>query len=316
MGTNKFAHNHSMSTDTDASSFWSGMERSPVIEDDNHTYHTREALLPQIADPKTRFVNASHLDQMPAPGNKIAEANVRKLKVGLNKRQAVSEFKMDNSQRARNAANQRHAKSKKGIEMREDSKVIDSPDSDGEGAGVESKREKYREKNRLAAAKCRMKKKDNVQGLEERSREMSAENNFAKVEMRQLRDELTNLRTMALHHSAHIQGCNCLALHAYNARKAGELASEWSIPELSHSPSSSANLDATSPTSFASTSEYHHHSSGPPHLMATESAPAGYGPQQMMAPPSVPRAATIGDNPQHSFSDYLRNSAGGSTGFT
>ena len=306
-----------MSSDTDGSNFWSGVEQSPGDERHARSYNQHEGMFSEVVDSPTHSTAFKHISQISPPDATTSVAvDVRKLKAGVSKRQTAPGVKMDNSQRARNAANQRHAKTKRSSDVREDSGLVDSPDSEDELGGVESKREKYREKNRLAAAKCRMKKKDNVQGLEERSREMSAENNFAKVEMRQLRDELTCLRTMALHHAAHIQGCNCLALHAYNSRKAGELASEWSIPELSSSPSSSANLDAASPTSFEASPEYHHHAGGPPHLHATASVPAGYGSSQMMAPSSKPRAATTSESAQHSFGDYLRNSAGGNNGFT
>ncbi|EMC98379.1 hypothetical protein BAUCODRAFT_43157, partial [Baudoinia panamericana UAMH 10762] len=65
----------------------------------------------------------------------------------------------------------------------------------------EGKREQYREKNRLAAAKCRAKKKENVDVLEKQHRELNAQNTALRFQERQLRDELSHLRTMALHHT-------------------------------------------------------------------------------------------------------------------
>ncbi|TKA82215.1 hypothetical protein B0A55_07510 [Friedmanniomyces simplex] len=89
------------------------------------------------------------------------------------------------SGRARHAANQRHAKSKQPRQIREEragSKSGESVEEDEED--VETKKEKYREKNRIAAAKCRVKKKDNTDGLEERHRDLQASHNFLKPSYR------------------------------------------------------------------------------------------------------------------------------------
>jgi hypothetical protein len=92
---------------------------------------------------------------------------------------------------------------------------MDSP-SDGD-----DKREKYREKNRLAAAKCRAKKKNNTEDLEEAARLAGYQNNRLKQEARELRDEFSELRSLALLHDK-TQGCKCADMHAYNQNKAQE----------------------------------------------------------------------------------------------
>ena len=158
--------------------------------------------------------------------------------------------KLDKSQRARNAANQRHAKAKK--KRPSDEAAVASSDLAFSGDDVEDKREKYREKNRLAAAKCRSKKKNNTEVLEEQHRELCAANSYAKRQERALRDELTRLRTMALNHSPAIEGCHCTGLHVYNARKAHDVASGWnqageSIVSPSHGSDPSTVI---SPTPF------------------------------------------------------------------
>jgi len=124
--------------------------------------------------------------------------------------------KTDKSERARNAANQRHAKSKK---ARKDSRASQpSPVSD-DVDGDEDKKERYREKNRLAAAKCRAKKKDNIEDIEDRHRNLIALNNVLKKQVQELRGELTGLRTHALDH----QDCNC-QISKYNVNQARRVA--------------------------------------------------------------------------------------------
>jgi hypothetical protein len=116
--------------------------------------------------------------------------------------EAAERAKSDKSERARNAANQRHAKAKKMRKNSEGSSPMDSDDGEGE---VGDKKEKYREKNRLAAAKCRAKKKENIEDIEVKHRKLSAMNASLKKQVQDLRGELTGLRTHALNH----QDCNC-----------------------------------------------------------------------------------------------------------
>lgn len=126
------------------------------------------------------------------------------------------------SERARNAANQRHAKAKKARKGSARSRKTDSSiDEDGEEVG--GKREKYREKNRVAASKCRAKKKTRTENLEESARQLTATNSRLRAEERELRDIFSSLRHIALSHDSS-QGCNCLAIHMYNNQRANEAA--------------------------------------------------------------------------------------------
>ncbi|SMQ47830.1 unnamed protein product [Zymoseptoria tritici ST99CH_3D1] len=127
------------------------------------------------------------------------------------KEQATTSAK---SERARNAANSRHSKAKR-AKKESFSGRMESP-SDGD-----DKREKYREKNRLAAAKCRAKKKNNTEDLEEAARIAGYQNTRLKQEARELRDEFSELRSLALMHDK-TQGCTCSDMHAYNQNKAQE----------------------------------------------------------------------------------------------
>lgn len=169
------------------------------------------------------------------------------------------------SERARNAANQRHAKAKK---ARKDSgRTIEDP-ADEEDDEVEDKRERYREKNRLAAAKCRQKKKINTEDLEESARMATAENNKLKAEERELRDLFSNLRNQALAHDPS-QGCNCKAIHNYNMHKAAETARGAMMGSIA-SPAM-RSLGSASPVSVGGTSSRTQSFSGPQHSEHTRS---------------------------------------------
>jgi hypothetical protein len=139
--------------------------------------------------------------------NAIAEAVVM---------DAAERAKADKSERTRNAANQRHAKAKKMRKESEGSIPVDIHDAEGD---VGHKKEKYREKNKLAAARCRAKKKENIEDIEAKHRKLSAMNLSLKKQVQDLRGELTGLRTHALNH----QDCNC-QISRYNINQAKRVA--------------------------------------------------------------------------------------------
>jgi hypothetical protein len=147
------------------------------------------------------------VDEFPEPKKATAESAVA---------EAAERAKTDKSERARNAANQRHAKTKRMRKDSEGSDPVDRDEEDGEGG---DKKEKYREKNRLAAAKCRAKKKENIEDIEVKHRKLSAMNSSLKKQVQDLRGELTGLRTHALNH----QDCNC-QISRYNINQAKRVA--------------------------------------------------------------------------------------------
>ena len=115
--------------------------------------------------------------------------------------------------RARHAANVRHSKSKS-REARKDK---------GKGKNPE----KLRENNRVAAAKCRQKKKDATEELNERGHKDGVLNKSLKDTERACRNELSGLRSLALQH---VQGlCQCTGIHNYNQTKAQQQAQMFQI---------------------------------------------------------------------------------------
>ncbi|KAI4288477.1 MAG: hypothetical protein L6R35_002260 [Caloplaca aegaea] len=74
----------------------------------------------------------------------------------------------------------------------------------------EVRRHKFLERNRVAASKCRQKKKEWTQNLESRARELQKENRSVRIMLDSLRDEMLFLKGEMLKHSncscEHIQG--------------------------------------------------------------------------------------------------------------
>ena len=85
---------------------------------------------------------------------------------------------------------------------------------------VGDKKDKYRQKNRVAAAKCRARKKEQADLLEETHHTQSALNTALKQTEKALRDELSLWRTQALQHTF----CGCHSIQHYHLRKAQSMA--------------------------------------------------------------------------------------------
>ncbi|TKA63327.1 hypothetical protein B0A55_09489 [Friedmanniomyces simplex] len=212
--------------------------------------------------------------------------------------------KLSKSERARNAANQRHAKSKQARQARETNGVSRSRDGAEDGEeGVEVRKEKYREKNRVAAAKCRSKKKYSVDGLEEDYRTLNATHNFLTRELRELRDEFSALRTVALQHTSDTQGCGCAGLHEYNRRKASQVAYGLGGPMVM-SPHASDEISFSGQTSSLSRGPLAE-MFGQPQAFPPSSN-IGFAPVTTQG--SMAMTVTSNDN-REGFSSYLNGSA-------
>lgn len=197
------------------------------------------------------------------------------------------------SERARNAANQRHAKAKK---ARKDSARSRKTDSsvDEDGDEVDGKREKYREKNRVAASKCRAKKKTHTEHLEESARQITATNKRLKAEERELRDIFSSLRHIALSHNSS-QGCKCSAIHMYNNQRANEAARTAAMGLLGMgvsmlnvpSPSTGSDVSLLNSPQFGSQSKSRAQSlstGGPAHANHYARSPSTVGQMGFFAP--------------------------------
>lgn len=123
---------------------------------------------------------------------------------------------------ARNTANRRRSKGKA---ARKDSHHDDEDNASEAGSAslpaTDSKTQCFREKNKLASAKCRSRQRKQVQILESKCNHLSAANGELKRQVRDLAGELNGLRAYALQH----QGCNC-PVAGYNLNQARRVAAD------------------------------------------------------------------------------------------
>ncbi|OJK01980.1 hypothetical protein ASPACDRAFT_76443 [Aspergillus aculeatus ATCC 16872] len=100
---------------------------------------------------------------------------------------------------------------------RRPSEPVFSPTHD---AVEHQKRERFLERNRVAANKCRRKKKEHTRQLESRCMEVTQANSRLESEVSQLRSQILELKNELLRHS----GCDDPAIKAHLARMVAHLS--------------------------------------------------------------------------------------------
>lgn len=116
--------------------------------------------------------------------------------------------------------------------MEDDSEEETSPKpEDNKKMTDEEKRKNFLERNRVAALKCRQRKKQWLQNLQSKVELFAAENDTLTATVTQLREEIVNLKTVLLAHkecpvsiSQGISGLNMNAFLGHPANPSGELA--------------------------------------------------------------------------------------------
>jgi bZIP transcription factor len=116
-------------------------------------------------------------------------------------------------------------------------KSIRKQPSTESAANGDDKRNQFLERNRVAASKCRQKKKEWTSNLEKRARELQASKTSLALLVSSLREELLYLKGEALRHTT----CDCNSVREYLGRHA-----EASLPcnrlEYAQSPHSGSNF--------------------------------------------------------------------------
>ncbi|KAH8712267.1 hypothetical protein GQ44DRAFT_742513 [Phaeosphaeriaceae sp. PMI808] len=134
-------------------------------------------------------------------------------------RQAASHHtQADDANPPEHNANPQPPKRKRG-RPKSQPQMVDVYTADGLPFKVSSARHTHLEKNRVAAHKCRQRKKEYINGLEGRARVFSAKNKALKENVAILREEVLSLKNEVLRHA----GCNFWAVDEYLARCAGDL---------------------------------------------------------------------------------------------
>ncbi|KAL8703195.1 MAG: hypothetical protein Q9201_003614 [Fulgogasparrea decipioides] len=99
----------------------------------------------------------------------------------------------------------------------------------------EVRRHKFLERNRIAASKCRQKKKEWTQNLETRARELAKENNSLRLMVDSMRDEMLFIKGEMLKHTS----CGCDDIQDWLKSGAGSLSAS-PVVKTEHSPIQSA----------------------------------------------------------------------------
>ena len=84
------------------------------------------------------------------------------------------------------------------------------------------RKKRHREKNKVAAAKCRSRQRKQVQTIQEKGSRLGEENAKLKTMIQDLRSELNALRSRALDH----QTCTCRVAQ-YNFNQAKRIVAEY-----------------------------------------------------------------------------------------
>ncbi|KAJ2354564.1 hypothetical protein IWW50_002912 [Coemansia erecta] len=109
-----------------------------------------------------------------------------------------------------------------------------TPEQGSDGGGPQSqeqqRRRRFLERNRVAASKCRQKKKMWVQELERRAEDVTMQNRSLHIAVAQLKEEVMILKNQLLAH----RNCNCSAIHQYLQAEC-VVGSDASVP-LTHPP--------------------------------------------------------------------------------
>ncbi|KAL9096986.1 MAG: hypothetical protein Q9165_000950 [Trypethelium subeluteriae] len=90
------------------------------------------------------------------------------------------------------------------------------------------KREKFLERNRVAASKCRQRKKDWMGGLEVRARDLQSQRATLSAYAASLRDEVLYLKDEMLRH----QGCGCTKIQEYLNEQAEMVSPSGNLQSL------------------------------------------------------------------------------------
>lgn len=225
--------------------------------------------------------------------------------------------KLSREQRARNAANTRHSKSKRAKATDDD--VNAREDSDGGARKRERTLSLQREKNRVAAAKCRAKKKAGNEVKESEAREISAAHNFLTREVRELKNEATTLKSQLLAHRPGL--CECHGIHHYNAMQARKLVFEAGGHHFSQ-PIPSPSMESVSSADSAGANALDRPFSAPRRdtLISPKQRTLSGHLESVISPlarsPVLGASLRGGQHISQEFAEFLHSSPGGRPGFS
>ncbi|KAI8979382.1 hypothetical protein BDF20DRAFT_819980 [Mycotypha africana] len=127
-----------------------------------------------------------------------------------------------------------------------------------EGEDAEDRRKKFLERNRIAAYKCRQKKKNWMQELEQKAEIQNMQNETLRTLVGQLKEESMYLKNLLLTHG----NCDCESVQAYLRKTSMEITNSTSplLNSTNHNPYAlrreSMYSTASYPTNISSNTSY------------------------------------------------------------
>lgn len=157
-----------------------------------------------------------------------------------------------------------------------DSAVSKSSSMSVGGSGQGGKREKFLERNRLAASKCRQKKKENTQQLELRYKEQSDKKELLVTEIARLRSEILGLKNEVLRHAQ--CGDEPIKLHlAQMVKRITYNDNGAAVAELSDSADAASTTPEDPPTSTAQQQRRQNQAQQPPQQQQQQQVTMSFG---------------------------------------
>ena len=127
----------------------------------------------------------------------------------------------------------------------------------------DEKRSKFLERNRIAASKCRQKKKEWTSNLEDKARDLQASKNQLAVMATSLKDEVMWLKGEMLKHT----GCGCAQIREYLSSAAESITSAASTyRKFENAASPVGSAPNSRPGSISGNSDSHHSRRGSSNL--------------------------------------------------
>ena len=191
----------------------------------SYTLESKEAFpqqLPTVSDFTTKTAKMQYGQTTP-PDETIRAPDMEELKNGFPSQSKPGKNESASKPTKSSKKSKKHARSGESVNEEND------------------KRSKFLERNRVAASKCRQKKKEYNSQLEQRSKDLERKNTFLKMELEKLATEKINLMTAMACHTP--TDCGCHAIHKHLAT----FQAQYSEPNATYTRQGSADSVKESP---------------------------------------------------------------------
>jgi len=201
----------------------SGMNFHPLSPPDSASFSPKDPWAYEFRNPSNLMTNIdrantrAHYGQITPPNDEDDIESLLDYQLSEQQRQLQPlESDSPTKKRKRNGSNTNEQSSQPAKRTRKyASRYANAADAVGKPEDV--KRSKFLERNRVAASKCRQKKKEWTRNLETRARELQKNNNMLRMDVESLRQEVLFLKGEMLKHNS----CDCSQIQDFMKSGAG-----------------------------------------------------------------------------------------------